>query len=704
LFLQKQRDAASASRTASGGAVPKVSRMKRGEDGTTAVAPPSHPVYLGINHTTFTLRRTIGALATLAFAVVLFRTAWISDDAAITLRTVLNVTHGFGLTFNIAERVQTYTHPLWMGLLTLGYLAVGNVYATTFAAGILCSLAAFWFAVSRAGSPLQALTAAITLLFSEAFVDFSTSGLENPLFNLLIVGFVAVFLRNDGKPERRLTMLWGLAALLYLTRPDAVLVVGPLLALATWQARQPLTILRSILIGAVPAIAWTLFAIVYYGFPFPNTAYAKLAMGIDPGELRVQGILYLLDSLDRDPLTLSAIATASAIAVFQRNRTAQALAAGIVLYLVYVVSIGGDFMAGRFLAAPVFASVVLMARLLTGPNRLWGSTAVALLIVGTTSSHLPLWSNSRYGDAAPKPSGIVDERAVYFRDRSLVLAKRGTFRDPDWPTAHAITGRRSVVNTCGLMGAAGIDFGPYIHLLDECALADPLLARLPAVFNPEWRTGHYRRMIPAGYVESLENSTNQIQDPELRQYYDQLRLITRGRPLFSAERLRAIVSMNARKNNRFVNAYFYRHNGSVARLEQLATVRPDGLAADADGNHGLASPLAVAVPARRHRRYLDVTLDSDDRYNLIFLQGSRIVSTLEIGPVPPHRRHPGLADYTLDIPPRARAAAFDTIVVSPAAGDSHYALGHLLVEGNPSTDWELYRRVAVRDSLIAARQ
>jgi hypothetical protein len=46
------------------------------------------------------------------FAVILFRTAWISDDAAITLRTVLNVTHGFGLTFNIAERVQTYTHPL----------------------------------------------------------------------------------------------------------------------------------------------------------------------------------------------------------------------------------------------------------------------------------------------------------------------------------------------------------------------------------------------------------------------------------------------------------------------------------------------------------------------------------------------------------------------------------------------------------------
>jgi hypothetical protein len=57
----------------------------------------------------------------------------------------------------------------------------------------------------------------------------------------------------------------------------------------------------------------------------------------------------------------------------------------------------------------------------------------------------------------------------------------------------------------------------------------------------------------------------------------------------------------------------------------------------------------------------------------------------------------------VDIPPRARAAAFDTIVVAPSAGDNHYAVGHLLVEGNAATDWELYRRVAVRDSLIAAR-
>ena len=147
-----------------------------------------------IDQPSFPLRRTLSAIATIIFAVILFRTAWITDDAAITLRTVLNVTHGFGLTFNIAERVQTFTHPLCMGLLTVGYLLIGNVYTTTFALAMILSVLVFWLTLTRAVSAFQAMTGAVVLLFSSAFVDFSTSGLENPLANGLVAAFVAVFL------------------------------------------------------------------------------------------------------------------------------------------------------------------------------------------------------------------------------------------------------------------------------------------------------------------------------------------------------------------------------------------------------------------------------------------------------------------------------------------------------------------------------
>ena len=645
----------------------------------------------------------MSAIATVVFAVILFRTAWISDDAAITLRTVLNVTHGFGLTFNIAERVQTYTHPLWMGLLTIGYLLTGNVYVAMFAIGMILSAVAFWLALTRAVSAFQAISAAVVLLFSSAFIDFSTSGLENPLANLLVAVFVGVFLNRTMANIRRLTVLWTLASFLYLTRPDAALLVVPLLVVATWRGGNVRAALQSIVVGGLPALAWTVFALVYYGFPFPNTAYAKLATGIDPGELRAQGVLYLLDSLDRDPITLTAIAVAVVVAAFRRELAPRALAAGVVLYLWYVVSIGGDFMTGRFMALPAFASVLLMSRLVAASKPLWATAAGTLLIVGCTATHVPLWSNSRNVDAAPKPSGIVDERAVYFRDRSLALAKRGTFRDPDWPSSPWHGTRRNVVDTCGLMGAAGLDFGPYVHLLDECALADPLLARLPAVFNPDWRTGHYRRMIPDGYRESLETSSNQLRDPDLHRFYDRLRLITRSDRLFSRERLYAIVVMNLRGSSQNLNRQFYRHSGSIVPLGELSTIRQVGAPYDAPGNRVLVRPLAIDCPARAGRRYLDVTLDSDDRYVLTFLSGSHIVSTVELGPIPEHRRQPGLTDYTVDVPGRARSTPFDTIVVTAASGDTHNAIGHFLLEGNPATDWELYRRVAARDALIATK-
>lgn len=56
--------------------------------------------------------------------------SWLSDDAFITMRSVDNLIHGFGPTWNIGERVQSFTHPLWMLLLTLVYMLVPNEVLT----------------------------------------------------------------------------------------------------------------------------------------------------------------------------------------------------------------------------------------------------------------------------------------------------------------------------------------------------------------------------------------------------------------------------------------------------------------------------------------------------------------------------------------------------------------------------------------------
>jgi arabinofuranosyltransferase len=451
----------------------------------------------------------------------------------------------------------------------------------------------------------------------------------------------------------------------------------------------------------VPALAWTLFALVYYGFPFPNTAYAKLATGIPTAERWRQGVLYLFDSVDRDPLTLAVVALAVVAGFVERSAAGRALATGILLSLAYVVSVGGDFMAGRFVVGAFVVAVLLLTRLATAPTAAWVTLTLVLVGLGATASQVPLLSDSRFDDKGVKPNGVVDERAMYFATRSLARASRTTFEEPDWPRNRGPwPARFNVLDTCGLLGDGGLGWGPYTHMLDTCGLADPLIARLPAVFNPNWRVGHYRRMIPVAYADSLATSDNRLADPRLRQYYEHLRLITRGRPLLSGTRLRAIWLMNTGAYDHLVDRRYYRHHGSVATLADVAGVKDDGTPRDAAGVHDLSAlPLAVTCDARSGRRALDVSLDSDDRYILTFLRDGARLGTLELGPIPEYRRQPGLVSYTVDVPPRASERGFDTIVVTGARGDGKFALGHLLLDGTPATDPELHRRLAKRDGL-----
>jgi hypothetical protein len=91
-------------------------------------------------------------------------------------------------------------------------------------------------------------------------------------------------------------------------------------------------------------------------------------------------------------------------------------------------------------------------------------------------------------------------------------------------------------------GMFGFFAGPRVHVVDDFALTDPLLARLPAVPALS-RPGHLSRTLPRGYAESLASGENRIRDPHLARYYEKLRLVTRG-PVWSAERLSAVLALN----------------------------------------------------------------------------------------------------------------------------------------------------------------
>jgi arabinofuranosyltransferase len=131
---------------------------------------------------------------------VLVRTAWLTDDAYLTFRTVDNLHHGYGLRWNVAERVQAYTHPLWMVSLAAITRLTGEFYLTSIALSIVLSvLTASLLVFTLASSPLWGLLGIMLLTLSRAFIDYSTSGLENALSHFLLVLFFAALFRVNGR-------------------------------------------------------------------------------------------------------------------------------------------------------------------------------------------------------------------------------------------------------------------------------------------------------------------------------------------------------------------------------------------------------------------------------------------------------------------------------------------------------------------------
>jgi arabinofuranosyltransferase len=483
-------------------------------------------------------RRHILLAALLIFFFALIRTAWISDDAAITLRTIDNFQHGHGPVFNIGERVQAYTHPLWFLLLSGSSLVLGNIIITSYLVPILVSLTALWLFVTRIPTTTKpGLIGVAALLLSTAYLDYSTSGLENPLSHFLILLIVIAAYTNHIKHESTLVTLFFIGSLIYLTRPDLTLLILPLISIAAYRnncSKSRLAV--CLLIGTTPAVAWTLFSIYYYGFPLPNTAYAKIGNGIPMAERVGQGFIYIIDSAIRDPVTMGSILTAIILSL-RGKLMERGLALGIILYLLFIVSIGGDFMSGRFLTAPLLVSAIIIAKS-NFDSASFRTTSVIIIILGAMSLQ-HVWTKS--GNNALRDilaTGIADERDFYDSKTGLAHAGRDFFRLSG--TAHTSS---KVQVTCGGLGFTGLRGGPGVHLIDYCGLSDPLLARLPAKHDNQWRIGHFSRQLPENYEVSVRENKNLLTDPETRHLYDSLRIITRL-PLTTPGRLKEIIKLN----------------------------------------------------------------------------------------------------------------------------------------------------------------
>ena len=106
-------------------------------------------------------------------------------------------------------------------------------------------------------------------------------------------------------------------------------------------------------------------------------------------------------------------------------------------------------------------------------------------------------------------------------------------------------------------GVFGYFAGPQVYIIDYLALSDPLLARLPAIYDLNWRIGHFERVVPEGYLQTVYNQKNLLTDPNLAAYYDKLSLAISGN-LFDPQRWLAIWQLNTGQLNDLIDQNVYR--------------------------------------------------------------------------------------------------------------------------------------------------
>lgn len=509
------------------------------------------------------------------FGVLLLRTAWVCDDAYITLRTVDNFIHGFGLRWNVAERVQPYTHPLWLFCLATVCRITREFFYTTLFLSMAVSMAAvIVVAFGHARATANAFLAVMAMAFSKAFLDFSTSGLENPLTHLLLGVYFFVFFRELERNDRpRVFRMALVAGLLALNRLDTMLIAAFPLLYVLYLNRFAWRSFVWTAAGFLPLMLWEMFSLIYYGFPFPNTAYAKLATGIPRSMLIEQGLYYVLNSVSWDPLTLVFIAIGLGASVIHWQRgngpAMCCVAAGALAYIAYVVSIGGDFMSGRFFAAPMFCAVVIVART---PLQSWRTEAALfslIFLLGLSAPWPNLTSRENYSELdhpdAFRVQGITDERAFYYGTNGLLTAHRQHKLPSHWwakeGRKHRKQGTEAIVQVT--VGMFGFEAGPNVFVIDALALTEPLLARLPVKDLESWRPGHYPRRFPEGYLDSV--SENMIRDPDLSTYWNKLSLVVRG-PLWSVDRFKEIWRFNTGEYDHLLDS-FRETNDKLAKSE-----------------------------------------------------------------------------------------------------------------------------------------
>lgn len=217
------------------------------------------------------------------------------EDAGISFAYARNVVDGEGFaTYPGGERVEGFSNALWTFLCAIFYALGVSPWTSAKIMGAVFGVLTLPLVYdltrrARPGLPADvALLPPLMLAASPQFVIWNASGLENSLFCLLLAaGMRGVVAELDdaaaGAPAVKgppRSALW--LSLLCMTRPEgpAYAAIGALgVTLGNIHQRRWRPILAWLLTFLLPTALFHAWRYSYFGWPFPNTYYAKKVDG-----------------------------------------------------------------------------------------------------------------------------------------------------------------------------------------------------------------------------------------------------------------------------------------------------------------------------------------------------------------------------------------------------------------------------------------
>ena len=303
---------------------------------------------------------------------------WVDEDAFINFRIIANLFAGHGLVFNVGERVEADSDPLWVATLALLHAGLPFVKLEwlSVAFGLVCTAAGF-LAGGRAVQRLAAVRGEATafplgLLIVSVVAgvwEFATSGLEMSMVFLWLGCSFLLLVRVEARRSRAVpaAVVMGLGTLI---RPELLLgsvvfmvALVAVIAAPGWSGspRRMARCAGPVAAGLALPAAFELFRMGYYGLLIPNTGLAKAGAAA----WWSQGFTYLWNFVSPYTLWFPLALAVPFVAVPAREWWGRGDRMGVAILgtpvavgladLLYVVHLGGDYMHARLLLPAFFA-------------------------------------------------------------------------------------------------------------------------------------------------------------------------------------------------------------------------------------------------------------------------------------------------------------------------------------------------------------